>query len=185
MFEDLDSVVTDRLRSYFLNEVDGLASNDGILITGSTNHIDRLDPGIAKRPSRFDRKYLFPDPDLHERVKYCEYWQTKLSDNKDIDFPHKLCTAIAKITYHFSFAYIQEAFVAALLTIASREGLQPKQPRFWDSDPTQSPEHDDDDDDELNGLLLWREIKKQIKILREEFGEEQLPPNGVDGRAFR
>lgn len=35
----------------------GLESNDGILMIGSTNHLDRLDPAIANRPSRFDRKY--------------------------------------------------------------------------------------------------------------------------------
>ena len=38
IFEDLDSLVTDKVRSYFLNEVDGLEGNDGILILGSTNH---------------------------------------------------------------------------------------------------------------------------------------------------
>lgn len=38
IFEDLDSLVTDQVRSYFLNEVDGLESNDGILMVGSTNH---------------------------------------------------------------------------------------------------------------------------------------------------
>lgn len=47
IFEDLDSLVTDQVRSYFLNEIDGLKSNDGIFIVGSTNHLDRLDPGIA------------------------------------------------------------------------------------------------------------------------------------------
>ena len=31
VFEDLDSIVSDRVRSYFLNEVDGLNTNDGIL----------------------------------------------------------------------------------------------------------------------------------------------------------
>lgn len=53
IFEDLDSLVHDDIRSYFLNEVDGLESNDGILMIGSTNHLDKLDPAIAKRPSRF------------------------------------------------------------------------------------------------------------------------------------
>ena len=38
VLEDLDSLITDELRSYFLNEVDGLESKDGILILGSTNH---------------------------------------------------------------------------------------------------------------------------------------------------
>lgn len=73
IFEDIDSLVSPDLRSYFLNEVDGLESNDGILMIGSTNHLERLDPGIAKRPSRFDRKYLFNDPDEHERELYAEY----------------------------------------------------------------------------------------------------------------
>lgn len=39
--------MTDTVRSYFLNEIDGLKSNDGIFIVGSTNHLDRLDPGIS------------------------------------------------------------------------------------------------------------------------------------------
>lgn len=73
IFEDIDSLIGPGVRSYFLNEVDGLESNHGILMIGSTNHLDRLDPGIAKRPSRFDRKYFFDDPDLGERVQYAEY----------------------------------------------------------------------------------------------------------------
>lgn len=38
ILEDLDSLVSDTNRSYFLNEVDGLQSNDGIMILGTTNH---------------------------------------------------------------------------------------------------------------------------------------------------
>lgn len=49
IFEDLDSLVSDSVRSYFLNEVDGLKGNDGIFMIGSTNHLDRLDPGISVR----------------------------------------------------------------------------------------------------------------------------------------
>ena len=56
VFEDLDSLVVEKVRSFFLNEVDGLEDNDGIMIIGSTNHLERLDPSITKRPSRFDRK---------------------------------------------------------------------------------------------------------------------------------
>ncbi|TRX91387.1 hypothetical protein FHL15_007809, partial [Xylaria flabelliformis] len=40
-------IVSDQVRSYFLNEVDGLKNNDGIFMIGSTNHLDRLDPGIS------------------------------------------------------------------------------------------------------------------------------------------
>lgn len=56
ILEDLDSLINDNNRSFFLNQLDGLESNDGLLIIGTTNHFERLDPGLSTRPSRFDRK---------------------------------------------------------------------------------------------------------------------------------
>jgi SpoVK/Ycf46/Vps4 family AAA+-type ATPase len=56
VLEDLDALITDRNRSFFLNQLDGLQGNDGLLVIGTTNHFDRLDPGLSTRPSRFDRK---------------------------------------------------------------------------------------------------------------------------------
>ncbi|KAI0147217.1 ATPase [Xylariaceae sp. FL1272] len=185
VFEDLDSIVTDRVRSYFLNEVDGLKSNDGIFMIGSTNHLDRLDPGIAKRPSRFDRKYFFPDPDLEQRVAYCEFWQGKLADNDEVEFPDELCRAIAEITDKFSFAYMQEAFVAALLAIARRSGDAERQREKsltrdvgdgWLDVHSVAGQNDDGLDDNT----LWVEIKKQIAILRE--GLEDGESAAKDGR---
>jgi hypothetical protein len=127
-----------------------------------------------KRPSRFDRKYMFPNPNLHERIAYCHFWQSKLRDNAQISFPDKLCDAIAGITGKFSFAYIQEAFVAALLAIArdeKPEGI------LTALDVLTIDAADDwvevvdaacaDEDPELDKLVLWVEIKKQVKILRE------------------
>ena len=108
IFEDIDSLVNVAVRSYFLNEVDGLESNHGILMIGSTNHLEKLDPGIAKRPSRFDRKYFFDVPTRDERVLYCEYWRNKLRNNKKVDFPKEMSDRIADITGDFSFAYMNE-----------------------------------------------------------------------------
>lgn len=155
------------MRSYFLNEVDGLKANDGIFMLGSTNHLDRLDPGIAQRPSRFDRKYFFDNPNTQERIAYCQFWQRKLKDNEEIAFPDRLCQAIARITHGFSFAYMQEAFVAALLAIARKSNEQK-------DGGTLSPDGMDedwigiisDDDEELDKFVLWKEIKKQIEVLR-------------------
>lgn len=205
VFEDLDSIVSDYIRSYFLNEVDGLQENDGILMVGSTNHLERLDPGISKRPSRFDRKYLFPDPNMGQRVQYCEYWREKLQDNEDIEFPEKLNKAIASITKGFSFAYIQEAFVAALLAIANageeeEEDEEEKHASHgWCMDDERSkgavvPQltyHSDltscpawyhahcwdnigaleGEDGDLDRYVLWREMKKVVKTLREELDQ--------------
>jgi SpoVK/Ycf46/Vps4 family AAA+-type ATPase len=183
VFEDLDSVVSDNVRSFFFNEVDGLSNNDGVLMVGSTNHLELLDPGISKRPSRFDRKYYFPNPDREERVKYCEYWRGKLSDSKDVDFPHRLCTAIADITDGFSFAYMQEAFVAALLVIASRKDEpangwdQRRGITMWQdsSDSSVDSASPNGADRDLDKYILWREIKLQIKILREGIEGEKSP----------
>lgn len=117
IFEDLDSLIDDGIRSYFLNEVDGLENNEGVLIIGSTNHLDKLDPAIARRPSRFDRKYHFKIPGEKERRLYAEYWRNKLTYNKTIDFPEELASLVAKLTVGFSFAYLKELFVATLLRL--------------------------------------------------------------------
>ena len=186
VFEDLDSIVNDQVRSYFLNEVDGLKSNDGILMVGSTNHLDRLDPGISKRPSRFDRKYYFPDPDFDQRVQYAKFWQGKLSDNEDVKFPDDLCPEVAKITDGFSFAYMQEAFVASLLAIAIRKetststSISPATNKYsGPEDPLSLADEINNlfvgggGGDDLDDLVLWRELKKQIRILRDEMEEKR------------
>ncbi|KAG0043056.1 hypothetical protein BGZ83_011887 [Gryganskiella cystojenkinii] len=118
IFEDLDSLVQDEVRSYFLNEVDGLESNDGILMIGSTNHLDSLDPAISKRPSRFDRKYHFQIPNEQERIAYSHFWQQKLIHTDMVSFEDGLCPIIAKLTEGFSFAYLKELFVISLLAVA-------------------------------------------------------------------
>lgn len=135
--------------------------------------MDKLDPGLTKRPSRFDRKYLFPlpskvrfrmglvvncaDTQQDERVLYCEFWRNKLKNKKTIEFPEKLCAAIADITDGFSFAYLQESFVATLLELA-RSG----------EDSESSDSDDEGDGTPLDRYELWRVIKKQIKILRDQ-----------------
>jgi transitional endoplasmic reticulum ATPase len=121
-----------------------------ILADSFFSHLDRLDPGISKRPSRFDRKYLFPNPNHEQRVMYAQFWQTKLKDNKDVDFPDRICEAVSSITDGFSFAYMQEAFVASLLAMA----LSEKEEGHHGTD--------------LDKLPLWQQLKRQIKILRDE-----------------
>jgi transitional endoplasmic reticulum ATPase len=158
IFEDIDSLVLPNVRSYFLNEVDGLESNHGILMIGSTNHLERLDPGIAKRPSRFDRKYFFDVPNREERIQYAEYWRHKLRNNRKIEFPKEMSARVADITGDFSFAYMKEAFVAALLVIVAR--ADDKNTGFRSRE------------DDLSDNILWKELKKQIQSLRKEMDDE-------------
>ncbi|KAJ6490412.1 P-loop containing nucleoside triphosphate hydrolase protein [Mycena vitilis] len=157
VLEDLDALINDRNRSFFLNQLDGLQGNDGLLVIGTTNHFDRLDPGLSTRPSRFDRKYLFDDPDRDERVLYVQYWQSKLKSNKEIDFPDALVDEVASQTEQFSFAYLKEAFVSSLVTLAGWEG---------DDKPTFS-----------------SAIKAQIKVLRKQL--DKMESNTELQRDFR
>jgi transitional endoplasmic reticulum ATPase len=56
VLEDLDTLIDESNRSFFLNQLDGLKGNDGLLLLATTNHLDRIDPSLSQRPSRFDRK---------------------------------------------------------------------------------------------------------------------------------
>ena len=151
VFEDLDSLVVDKIRSYFLNEVDGLEDNNGILMIGSTNHLDRLDPGISKRPSRFDRKYHFKVPGERERVLYSQYWKKKLERNSNVDFDPEICNVVARLTDGFSFAYMKELFVQTLLTIVGG--------RASDID-----DEDEKEDEEISeGELV--DIAEEVKVV--------------------
>lgn len=135
-------------------------------MVASTNHLDQLDPGLSSRPSRFDRKYLFPSPSTEERVLYCEYWRNKLASKPSIKFPKKLCGAIAGITQDFSFAYLKEAFVATLLAIAGNRS----------EDEIRS--GGDDEGGDLDDYELWREMKKQVKLLRDDMDTHSSPGPG-------
>lgn len=160
VFEDLDSLITEESRSFFLNEVDGMESNDGIMMIGSTNYLEKLDAGITKRPSRFDRKYHFDLPALQERTRYCDFWRSRLANNRSINFPAKMSAAIAGITDGFSFAYLQEAFISSLLVIVNEQrdtSADSTEDTTTESDPTP-----------LESVLLWRVMYKQVEMLRNE-----------------
>ncbi|KAL1622969.1 hypothetical protein SLS56_008507 [Neofusicoccum ribis] len=101
LFEDVDSLVKEEVRSYFLNEIDGLENNDGILMIGSTNNREF---NIRVRPSRFDRKYRFKTPSLEERVRYCDWWRSKFADNPDLQTDATVSERVAELTEGFSFA---------------------------------------------------------------------------------
>ncbi|VDC06306.1 unnamed protein product [Peniophora sp. CBMAI 1063] len=117
VLEDLDSHITEQNRSYFLNQIDGIGGNNGILVLGTTNHFERLDPALSTRPSRFDRKFLFDDPDRPSRRLYVKYWQDQLAGSEDISFPEALAEEIADSTGKFSFAYLKEVFVSSLVSL--------------------------------------------------------------------
>jgi hypothetical protein len=113
VLEDLDSLITPANRSYFLNELDGFAGNDGILTLATTNHPERLDPAIVDRPSRFDRKYPFDLPGGLERTHYIERWNASL--RPALRLSPEAVERVGLQTDSFSFAYLKELFLSATM----------------------------------------------------------------------
>lgn len=113
VIEDLDLQLHSQLRSAFLNELDGFAANIGIVTLATTNHPERLDPGILDRPSRFDRKYHFELPDAPERSSYLALWNASLKPALQLSTDG--ISKISELTADFSFAYLKELFLSSMM----------------------------------------------------------------------
>jgi AAA+ superfamily predicted ATPase len=113
VLEDLDALIEDQNRAFLLNELDGFADNDGVVVIASTNHPEKLDPAILDRPSRFDRKYHFTLPGFPERLAYIKHWNQALQPEMRLADSETM--AIAESTDRFSFAYLKELFLSAMM----------------------------------------------------------------------
>ncbi len=119
VFEDLDALVNDENRSFFLNQLDGFEKNVGLVVLATTNHPERIDPAIVDRPSRFDRKYHFNLPELEERRTYLTMWQRKLAAKRG--WSDAVTERLAAETAGFSFAYLKEIVISTLLRSVSSD----------------------------------------------------------------
>ncbi|GJF00414.1 AAA family ATPase [Phanerochaete sordida] len=129
ILEDLDAMLVPEVRSLFLNEMDGLADNEGILTIATTNHPERIDDSILNRPSRFDVKYDFTLPDAALRKTFAVKWLGKvnaLAANTGVEFEDSEATAkvVAEKTDGWSYAILKELFVSFLLRMAHDKSLR-------------------------------------------------------------
>lgn len=113
VFEDLETIVTDANRSYFLNELDGFQSNSGILTLATTNFPERIDPAIVDRPSRFDRKYCLDLPATEERARFLARFSEGIDPEMRLDA--ESVRDVADRTSGFSFAYLKELTVSSIM----------------------------------------------------------------------
>ena len=113
VLEDLDSLIDDDNRAFFLNELDGFATNTGVVVLATTNHPERLDPAILDRPSRFDRKYHFNLPAAPERHAYVEFWNQSME--ADLRLAEATFSKLVDATEGFSFAYLKELFLSSMM----------------------------------------------------------------------
>jgi len=123
VLEDLDALLTDKNRAYFLNELDGFAANTGVLVLATTNHPERLDPAILDRPSRFDRKYPFDLPGVPERAAYLALWNDHL--RPELRLTPDGAERVVSGTDGFSFAYLKELVLVSMMAWVNTPGDPP------------------------------------------------------------
>jgi SpoVK/Ycf46/Vps4 family AAA+-type ATPase len=123
VLEDLDSMIDGTNQSFLLNELDGFHSNTGVVVLATTNHPEKLDSSILDRPSRFDRKYYFDLPCKTERLAYFNKWNEEVQTEMRVTAAG--AAAVVSQTELFSFAYLKELFVAAMVQWVTSGGNRP------------------------------------------------------------
>ncbi len=113
VLEDLDCLASPENRSVLLNELDGFAQNDGLLIIATTNHPEKLDRSLLDRPSRFDRKFQFALPAPQERQRYLQRWRDGLEPS--LQFSDEVLAMLVESTHGFTFAYLKELTFGAMM----------------------------------------------------------------------
>ena len=91
---------SNRIINQLLAEMDGFASNEGVIIVAATNHPDNLDEAL-RRPGRFDRTVQVRLPDREDRAKIFRFYAQKLkSKSADIDYDQlaRLTTGLSPAT---------------------------------------------------------------------------------------
>jgi DNA polymerase III delta prime subunit len=156
VLEDIDAMIDDENRSFFLNELDGFESNTGLVVLATTNHPGRLDPAILNRPSRFDRKYYFNLPTAAERFAYVAAWIKQLQP--ELRLSERAAGAVVQQTENFSFAYMKELFVSATMQWMSNRG-----------DMLDSPSGDLPNDESMDATILDQaaRLRAQMTTLSE------------------
>jgi SpoVK/Ycf46/Vps4 family AAA+-type ATPase len=112
VFEDLDRYFDERDKNdegvdlpHLLNCLDGLQSQDGVVVVATANDPRRLDPALLRRPGRFDRIAHLPNPVLTGRR---EYFHRMISswDSETLD-------CLARLSDGLSFAQLRESYILA------------------------------------------------------------------------
>jgi transitional endoplasmic reticulum ATPase len=123
----------------FLMQLNDAADN-GILVVGATNYIDRIDPAIL-RPGRMDKKIYVSPPDFEARKELFKLGLSGRPYNQDIDF-----SILAEKTVGFSSADIIEGVIEGAARIAANMN-----------------------DTAINEELLEREMKNISPIMEDKF----------------
>lgn len=98
-----------------LVEMDGFATNEGVIVLAATNRPDILDKALL-RPGRFDRQIVVSSPDVKAREEILEVHSRRKKLGEDVDLK-----VIAKNTAGFSGADLENVMNEASLLAARRD----------------------------------------------------------------
>jgi transitional endoplasmic reticulum ATPase len=93
-----DSMVTERVVSQLLTELDGIQALSGVVVLAATNRADMIDPALL-RPGRFDKIVFVPMPDKAARQKILEIHSKDKPIGPDVEL-----SRVAELTEGFSGA---------------------------------------------------------------------------------
>ena len=93
-----DSMVTERVVSQLLTELDGIQALSGVVVLAATNRADMIDPALV-RPGRFDKIVFVPMPDKAARLKILEIASKDKPIGPDVEL-----SKVAELTDGFSGA---------------------------------------------------------------------------------
>jgi transitional endoplasmic reticulum ATPase len=79
-----DSMVTERVVSQLLTELDGVQSLQGVVVLAATNRIDIVDAALL-RAGRFDKLVQIPLPDKPARKEILKIHMKGVPVSKDVD----------------------------------------------------------------------------------------------------
>ena len=116
----------------YLQSMDGMESNNGVVVVATTNHAENIDPAISDRPGRFDRIIQVPLPGKEQRKQIIQNLLKVMPSEK---ITNKNLVSIASRSSGLSGAWIKElvqtSFIEAIsngrekVTLADLEyGLQ-------------------------------------------------------------
>lgn len=91
--------------SHLLNCLDGLGTQEGVVVVATANDPTALDPAILRRPGRFDRVVEFPMPDCGLRATYFRKFISNLTTEE-----LQNCVDQSK---GLSFAQLREVYILA------------------------------------------------------------------------
>ncbi len=104
-----------RIVTALLNELDGFAVNEGVLVLAATNNRKALDEALI-RPGRFDRKYIVPYPDFNDRIALLTMYSKDKKLAKDIELKE-----LARLFEKYSCAKIEVILNQAALLAERRK----------------------------------------------------------------